>query len=283
MHPRKDKTLVEILIRLESLEGKVDRIPTQGQISAGFRPAQASISSPPSFRPETDTSTSYVASSARLLQQPSPSGTNRSQPHRHASTALKMLTWPAIKQLLLQSHLSNLGDLQSLQADASAFIIRMQKGIPNLTLDEVLPDQPFIGMQPQEARETGGARVTFPDLNYEIMYGLATAYFDTFNFLYPFMDRQNFTSETLSIVHTSGFSGDIASVIALLIFALGELAIDGSHGNPIDVYKGRPSGLRGGTLKIPPGLALFNEARKRIGFVLTGCDLENVQIFSLVA
>jgi hypothetical protein len=30
-------------------------------------------------------------------------------------------------------------------------------------------------------------------------------------------------------------------------------------------------------------LALFNEARKRIGFVLTGCDLENVQIFSLAA
>lgn len=84
-------------------------------------------------------------------------------------------------------------------------------------------------------------------------------------------------------VHTEGFDGDTDSVIALLVFALGELAIEGSRGTPIGVHNGRPSGLRGGSLRRPPGLALFNEARKRIGFVLTECDLENVQIFSLAA
>jgi hypothetical protein len=95
------------------------------------------------------------------------------------------------------------------------------------------------------------------------------------------MDRQNFFSDTMTKVHTEGFNGDVESVIALLIFALGAVASDGVRGCPIAVYRGPPRGLRGGTAEKPPGLPLFNEARKRMGFVLTECDLENVQIFSL--
>ena len=97
------------------------------------------------------------------------------------------------------------------------------------------------------------------------------------------MDRQNFLCDTLAKVHSEGFGGDTDSVIALLVFALGELAQQGLEGDSIDTYNGRPSGLRGGNLEKPPGLALFNEARKRMGFILTDCDLENVQIFSLAA
>jgi hypothetical protein len=115
------------------------------------------------------------------------------------------------------------------------------------------------------------------------MHQLATAYFDTFNFVYPFMDRQGFISDTLTKVCTEGFNSDPDSVIALLVFALGELATEGMRGYPIEVYKGRPSGVRGGTASKPPGLAIFNEARKRMGFVLTDCDLVNVQIYSLAA
>jgi hypothetical protein len=194
-----------------------------------------------------------------------------------------MLIWPAIQQLLLQALPSNIGDLTSLEQEGSAFIIRIQEGTPKLSQDEALQDRPFVGMQSQATRVTGGARITFPGLTREIMHQLATAYFDTFNFIYPFMDRQNFISDTLTKVYTEGFNGDTESVIALLVFSLGELAIEGSRGNPIEVYNGRASGVRGGTASKPPGLALFNEARKRIGFVLTECDLENVQIYSLAA
>ena len=125
--------------------------------------------------------------------------------------------------------------------------------------------------------------MTFPTLTRDTMHRLATVYFDSFNLYYPILDRQNFISDTLTRVHSEGFDGDTDSVIALLVFALGELAIEGSDGNPIEVYKGRSSGVRGGTAIKPPGLALFNEARKRIGFVLTKFELENVQIFSLAA
>jgi hypothetical protein len=97
------------------------------------------------------------------------------------------------------------------------------------------------------------------------------------------MDRQTFLLQTLTRVHFEGFDGDTDSVIALLIFALGELAIEGTLGHPIEVYKGRPSGIKGGTATNPPGLVYFNEARKRMGFLITHCSLETVQIFSLAA
>jgi hypothetical protein len=116
-----------------------------------------------------------------------------------------------------------------------------------------------------------------------MIHCFTTAYFDTFNLLYPFIDRQTFFSDTLIRVRIEGFSSDIDLVIALLVFALGELVIKGSRGNPIKVHRGRPSSVRGRTLLSPLGLILFNEARKRIGFVLIEYDLENIQIFSLAA
>lgn len=278
MISRKDKTLVEILNRLESLEGKIDRFPAHGP---GFGSPQTAPTSQPSS--STDVDELGSSSSPRLAQQPSPGGFGRSQPYRHASAAYKMLTWPAVQQLLFQALPANIGDLKSLEQDGPAFITRMQEGTPKLALDESLQDRPFLAMQSQASRILGGTRTTFPHLTRDIMHTLATAYFDTFNLIYPFMDRQNFISDTLTKVYTEGFNGDLDSVIALLIFALGELAIEGSRGNPIEVYQGRPSGVRGGTARNPPGLALFNEARKRIGFVLTDYDLENIQVYSLAA
>jgi hypothetical protein len=188
-----------------------------------------------------------------------------------------------MQQLFLQALPSNIGDLKIMEQDGAAFIMRIQEGMPKLPLDEAVADRPFVGMQSQASRAAGGARTTIPRLTQEVMHTLANAYFDTFNFLYPFMDRQNFISDTLTKVHTEGFDCDTDSVIALLVFALGELAVEGYRGTPIEVYKERASGVRGGTASKPPGLALFNEARKRVGFVLTDCELENVQIYCLMA
>jgi hypothetical protein len=281
---RKDKTLVEILDRLKSLEGKVDRIPTRGAVQPGFESLQQTPSSQPSFSSVIDDPGSLSTSSVQVSQHPSLIvGIQSNQPYRHSSAAHKMLTWPAVQQLLLQALPSNIGDLKSLEQEGSAFIVRIQDGTTKLPMDELLQERPFLGMQSQAARATGGTRMTFSRLTRDVMLQLATAYFDTFNFIYPFMDRQNFISDTMVRVHSEGFDGDTDSIIALLVFALGELAIEGSRGHPIEVYNGRPSGVRGGTALKPPGLALFNEARKRIGFELTNCNLENVQIFSLAA
>jgi len=194
-----------------------------------------------------------------------------------------MLTWPAIQQLLLQSVSPSITDIKILEQDGSAFVVQVHRDMPSLPLDDFLAERPFVGMQSQATRSAGGSRVTFPALTRGAMHDMAKSYFDTFNFIYPFMDRQNFISDTLTRVHTEGFDGDTDSVISLLIFALGELAIEGAQGPPVEVYNGRPSGVRGGTATKPPGLAYFNEARKRMGFVTSQCDLETVQIFSLAA
>lgn len=277
---RKDKTLVEILDRLKSLEGKIDRIPTRPLPPTGFGPYQPSPSSQPSF--VTDEPSNY--SSLRASQKSSPAGgTGRSQPYRHASAAHKMLTWPAVQQMLLVIMPNSSADLQHLESEGSAFIVRLQRHMPSLPLDVHLRSHEFGGMLTQATRTAGAERVTFPDLTYDIMIRLANSYFDSFNLLYPFMDRQTFLSDTITKVSSEGFNGDNESAIALLVFALGELANEGSRGLPVSGYHGRPSGVRGGTVERPPGLALFNEARKRMGFVLTECVLENVQIFSLAA
>ena len=276
---RKDKTLLEILGRLESLDGKIDRIPSH-DLPTGFGPPRPASTSQPSFLADADKPGS--SSSPRLAQQPRPSGTGRGQPYRHASAAHKILAWPAIQQLLLQALPSNIWHWEALEQEGPAFILWIQEGMPKLALDN-LQDRPFAAMQSQASRVAGGARTIFPHLTQDTMHQLATAYFDTFNLMYPFMDRQDFISDILMKVHTEGFGGDPDSVIALLVFALGELAIEGSRGDPVEVCRGRPSGVRGGTVPTPPGLAIFNEARKRIGFILTDNSLANVQIYSLAA
>jgi hypothetical protein len=136
-------------------------------------------------------------------------------------------------------------------------------------------------MQTQATRTARGARITFPALTGDMIDRLITVYFDIFNFIYLFIDKQDFISDTLTRVHIKGFNSDINLVIALLVFALGELAIESSRRNPIEVYQSRPSNIRDRILSRPPGLVFFNKAKKCIGFVLTGCDLENIQIFSL--
>ncbi|KAF3067022.1 hypothetical protein GL218_08823 [Daldinia childiae] len=97
------------------------------------------------------------------------------------------------------------------------------------------------------------------------------------------MDRQVFLSEVLPAMASHGFDESSSSTLTCLVFALGEVAISAVQGAPLGRYKGRPSGIRGGTIERPPGLVFFNEARKRMGFNLTECSLQNVQIFALAA
>lgn len=190
-----------------------------------------------------------------------------------------MLTWPAVRKALPFSD----EDIQSLDVEGSAFVVRMQSGQPNLPLDESLAEYPFLGMQSSAARRTGGPRHTFPEVSWERMSELANVYFDTYNLLYPFMDRSTFLTETLPKVRSEGFNGDSPSVLALLVFALGEMAQESSLGRPIGNLASQSSDTTGANFRKPAGLAFFNEARRHLGFVLTECDLENVQIFSLAA
>jgi hypothetical protein len=266
---------------LKRLEGKIDQALPLNNLTRGFKSPKSSLSSQSSFESEGMTGKSYNNGS-NAGSHTSLGFLSADQPYRHASAAHKMLTWPAIKQLLSQSMGKNIGDTMGLEREGSAFIVRLHKGSPNLPLDELVLDQPFVGMHSQATRTTGGSCVAFPGLDYSTMLQLSTAYFDTFNGVYPFMDQQIFLQDTMARVWFEGFNGDTDSVIALLVFALGQLAIDDQRGSSGPSVNKRSSAIEGTSL-VPSSLGLFNEARKRLGFVLTKCDLENVQIFSLAA
>lgn len=277
---RKDKTLVEILNRLTSLEGKVDglsAVPGAPHSFESLRSSQSPLNS-------EDDGNVLLLISQQLAEQQRHASTGKSQPYPHSSGSLKMLLWPAIQEFITKSLPPNVVDFGDLEQDGSVFLVRLWKNEQRLPLDDdILHANPVISRQSQVPRNPGGTRISFPTLTREAMYRLATSYFDTFNFLYPLLDRESFFSEILLTVQSDGFNADADSVIALLVFALGQMAHEGSQGQPIETYDGRSSGIRGGTAIKPPGLGLFNEARKRMGFVLTECDLENVQIFSLAA
>lgn len=127
-------------------------------------------------------------------------------------------------------------------------------------------------------------KTSFPGLTADVMKQLADSYFSTFNLLYPVLDHNQFMNNILPRILTDGFGyGEAASVLALLVFALGQVGMDGIYGTPLANFHGGPSGIRGGTATQPPGLGLFNEARARIGSIRIQSVLMHVQVLLLQA
>jgi hypothetical protein len=123
-----------------------------------------------------------------------------------------------------------------MEQEGSAFIVRMQEEIPELPWDEALPEIPFVDMQTQATRSLGGARFIFPSPSWDTMRDLAIAYFDTFNLIHPFLDGEDFFSDTPSKLHREGFGGDADSIIALLVFVLGEVVTIGDLAETQSTY-----------------------------------------------
>ncbi|KAI1446410.1 hypothetical protein F5Y02DRAFT_74262 [Annulohypoxylon stygium] len=285
---KKDKTLVEILERLKSLEGglrnldgKVDSLNARGTLPLSiYGPIQ---SHHPTTTLDAGRSSAWPAANVHLQPQAiSPASPRDVQ---YVSATHKMLSWPVMQQVL-EGQVPNL-DLAGLEKDGAAMLLLGLQGrvtsLPTSVYEsahlgiegtsfplQVAPGSSVDGMP------TGG-------MNWDTMQRLTKSYFDTFNLIYPILDRQVFQTEILPTIANQGFDESSSSTLACLIFALGEVAISAVQGAPITTRKGRPSGIRGGTVERPPGLLFFNEARKRMGFNLTECSLENVQMFSLAA
>lgn len=282
---RKDKTLVEILDRIKHLEEKIDNL--------NLRPSVPLPS--PNYPLQANSLSSPLPSSHGGLGSSVPSGpafqfpetTNTPTPgnghYQYVSSVHQMLKWPAIQQLFasIQPKLPNI-DLSTLEREGPASMVALRRSTIQSLPTDIQPTgrrASSIGMH--DPATAAQLTISISDLNWETMQRLSKAYFDTINLLCPILDRHSFMSDTLPVIFNSGFSHNMASTIALLVFALGEVALAGSEGPPIHVYNGRASGIRGGTRDRPPGLELFNEARRRMGFNLTECSLENVQFFEL--
>ncbi|KAH8891605.1 hypothetical protein GQ53DRAFT_600982, partial [Thozetella sp. PMI_491] len=109
---------------------------------------------------------------------------------------------------------------------------------------------------------------------------LADSYFSTFNLANPILDRKLFVQHTLGTAINSDFGSNIESCVVLVVMALGSLGHQAL----------REGGFVGASAEIPgaggtedgiPGLAFFNEARKRIGFLLCENSIQSCQYYLL--
>lgn len=265
---KKDKTQTDILATVRRIDAKVDHILEKSPES--LRQVQSLLSQLPG-RPE---SRKQCASLENFGQRRSD---YFSESH-DLRGALSVFPWPSIQSMLRKADGSLGDDLEQLMSCGSAWLVRqeIQADSDPIPPDTLLRSSTFyVPTEPD-----GPPRSMFPDLTVDLMDFYTSAYFGSFNMVYPVLDREDFVTSILPTMKTHGFAiGCLKSVIALLVFALGRTAYEGTNGGPI----AEGSGIRGGTRKKPPALEIFNEARRRMGFVMSSLSLENTQAMLLTA
>jgi hypothetical protein len=110
---------------------------------------------------------------------------------------------------------------------------------------------------------------------------LSNAYFDTFNRVYPFIDRDYYFLNTLSVVVREGFGYDIETCLVLNVMTLGCMAVKAYQEGEFDTsqYAALPSLVIQIIDEDISGLSFFNEARKRVGFCLCDRDIQSCQYY----
>ncbi|KAL2153869.1 hypothetical protein VTH82DRAFT_2545 [Thermothelomyces myriococcoides] len=275
---KKDKTLVEILDRIKSLECKLDSLSQNTVIglSTPVRSVPGSLTSPFPQAQGVSGQPIHANSSYPFSEEASSPAAPEEDHYQYVSSLHQMLRWPALQELLasIQHRISDV-DLSILEREGPVSVMATRRsGARRLSTRR----SSTVSMTD---RGTAQSPIAIANLNWDTMQRLSKAYFDSFNLLCPILDRESFMTGTLPAIFNHGFGDDMTSTIAFLVFALGEVAIAGSEGPSVHAYDGRASGVRGGSKEHPPGLELFNEARWRMGFNLTDLSLENVQMFEL--
>lgn len=268
--------MVHILDTLTRLENKFDSMVLSGGSGGGTPeggvPTSSHVSSHQSLKGFRSDSESHIDFPTEMRRG-----------YQHVTAPHKVILWPSIYIHLVNSGIKAAGDLQHILQEGTPWFIKqeMAKHPQPLSHEVCLPSYTIH----QQSRERGfAANVIFPTLSIQQVNEFTDAYFNTFNVLFPLLNRDSFSNDVLSPIMRDGYGdGDANSVLALLVFALGQLAIEGVFHNPISHPGGQPSGFRGGTAERPPGLEIFNEARRRLGFVVSSCSLVHVQILLLHA
>ncbi|CAK7222824.1 hypothetical protein SEUCBS140593_005034 [Sporothrix eucalyptigena] len=319
---KKDKTLGEILDRLKSVESKIDLLSPGASVSAPFG---AEVSSSSTAQASGLASTladgyKYSPGAHQMLAWPVVQQLLAPVAARRPQLNVKALgTEPAAQQIVLGLHHA---DRLPTEAVANLHVPGMA-GVPGGSVPGVsvpgvpMPVMPTMAGGPPSRRDSTSANImaatptagfypptpvslslplaTFPTTSpsmsssslysWDTLFRLSNAYFDSFNYIAPIVDRQTFQTVTLpAVLDEKSRQDNESAALVFLVAALGDVAVAGAQGAP--VFGGTlgsvgTKGVKGGTVSHPPGLALFNEARQRMGFVIGACSLECVQIHAL--
>ncbi|KAF5552007.1 acetate regulatory DNA binding protein [Fusarium mexicanum] len=263
---KKDKTLVEILDRLKTVESKLDNLgqrenTTPPLFTTPQPPAVYSTNTPLLVDPDSH---DPLPGTSLPNHPTSPTPNRDTGGFRYDSSVSKMSEWPVVRQMfesLGQKAPSALGEIPALPRGLRASNVTLP---PDGLQPGGIPSNSTLQIPLHLSGSTSSLNLSPPSVDWETMQRLSKAYFDVINILHPVLDRQWFNSNVLSSIINNGFQEGALSSLVLLVFALGEVALTTSE-VPISAYKQRPSGIKGGTIDRPPGLAYFNEARKRMG------------------
>lgn len=265
-----------ILAILARLEKRFDDHLVDSNISSVTAPLKGPISMFP---------TSYSTANAGVPSE-IPNHSSSAKLHqalKHLTASRKAIMWPRINDCITASGAQPALNLQYLLREEIPWFVRQGTNM-NQSSMPTNPGLTSLQVNKAPSDEDHGKRCVFPSLTAERIQEYSHAYFNSFNIIHPLLDYDTFMNQLVANLLREGYSyDDPRTVIALTVFALGQLALEGMLGEPISSQHGVPSGLRGGDPERPPGLEMFNEARRRLGNVVNTCTLENAQMMLLLA
>jgi hypothetical protein len=277
---RRDQSLTMIMSTLHRLETKLENIPSsilndiRGQVrhlvdspnSAHRSPAvrdenqPATVSTSLSFTPAAGDG--YDFDFEENNATPDASGRTSISFSQHG-----VILWPGARQILPDELLN------SYKVLGKNYVIELESTRPPLPM--------FTDPFPLHAGEQW-----LEVLPITMIKGLADAFFSVFNPFTPIMDKSFFFSFTLGSAIESSFGYTVESCIVLNVLALGCLAVlayqEGNY--PLSDSRGNhfePPDWMNVVYEEQPGLRFFNEARRRIGFLMCDNDIQSCQFYML--
>lgn len=178
-----------------------------------------------------------------------------------------VISWPGAREILPRDLLA------AHEALGRNYVVELERRHPPLPM--------YIRPFPAQADERW-----LEALPLALIKGLSDAFFTTFNPFTPIMDKNFYFSFTLGAAIESGFGYTVESCLVLNVMALGCLAVQAHREGDFPLPGSRtmhfePPEWIAVVYEEPPGLRFFNEARRRIGFLMCENDLQSCQFYLL--
>lgn len=282
---RKDQNLSLIMSTLHRMESKLEDLPSaishdlqlqqeklrpaangpgttaqsaHGIISSGEKPA--SVPAQQYLSPETGDS-AYGKDNKR------PNDTTSTGRVSISFSQHMVILWPGAREILPESI------LKAHQTLGKNYVIDLETRRPPLPM--------HITPYPLHAAESW-----LETLPLTMIEGLSDAFFATFNPFTPIIDKNFYFAYTLPATVETGFGYTMQTCLVLNVLALGCLAVHAHHegnyplpGSQSDLFE--PPEWMDVIHEQPSGLRFFNEARRRIGFLMCGNDIQSCQFYLL--
>ncbi|KAL4922899.1 hypothetical protein BDW62DRAFT_171993 [Aspergillus aurantiobrunneus] len=280
---KRDHSLTLIMSTLHRLETKLENLPAN--VRNDLQSLQAQLPRAPDGSTETDTPSRATHAHARHVSMGTPQTLIPSgepevfefdeRPNAVSANGLVSISfsqhgvvlWPGAREILPQRL------LEAHEKLGKNYVIDTEMNRPPLPM-YIYPFPPQAG---EEWLET---------LPLAMIKGLSNAFFATFNPFTPIMDKNFYFAFTLGAAIESGFGYTMESCLVLNIMALGCLAVHAHNEGDYPLPgTGRshfePPDWMAVVQEEPPGLRFFNEARRRMGFLMCDNDIQSCQFYLL--